>query len=436
MEHPGNYEVEAPTLPHSRQAEEAVIGGLLINSAVMDEIDLTPEKFFILRLGWVWKVADELRKSGRAVDSLTICDALEAKGQLSEFGGPAYLTMLMNQCPSTLEVPTYARMVAEYAVRRDMLAKATRIAQLAYDQSKDVAVSLAEAEREIMAIEVGSQTRTSTNIKGIKAASEITDSASKGNIKTVKTGIQDLDEAVKLQAPDFMILAGRPGMGKTALLLTITDNILERGGRVLFFSLEMSTAQVHMRLLGMHSGVSVNKQREGKMTSDEWEKYYSAIERTQTRKLWVNDQSAITAREMRQATRAIGRKPDLVIVDYLQLMGADGRHENRTQEVGYISKSLLGFAKDFDVPVIAAAQLSRAVETRAEKTPQLSDLRESGSLEQDASIVAFISRAAQDSTEAVLNVAKNRNGQPGLYSKLNYNGVRSRFETPIRMQPK
>lgn len=417
---------------HNREAEEAVIGGLLIAPDLFQDLTLKPDDFYLHRLRFIWEAFQRLDRAGVPADSITIEQELADMGRLDEVGGEGYLTGLLNASPNCFDTPHYADIVADYATRRRVVQAANRAATLAYDLSIEPERALAESEQGFAEIQTGERDHTANMAQGLRAAYDVTEQASRGHVLTVKTGFVDIDKIVKLQAPDLAILAGRPGMGKTACLLTIADNLCKEGAKVAFFSLEMSIPQVNMRLIAMHSGVSVGKQREGKLSSEEWERYNQAVETLQNHRLFVNDRASLTLREMRQAMRSIGRC-DLVIVDYLQLMAAEGKHQNRETEVSSISRGLKAVAKDFNAPVLAAAQLSREVEKRAERRPQLSDLRESGSLEQDASVVWFISRDAQASTEASLETAKNRDGEVG-YAKLVFNGLKGRFESVALMR--
>lgn len=419
---------------YSREAEEAVIGAALIAPELLDDVDIQAADFYDSKCREIWKAIKAIHYVGQQIDYLTVSNRLQSAGKLAEIGGDAAITAILARNTSAVGMETYAKIVGDDAIRRRLLATANNMARLAYDRGKDALEALGEAEKGLSGIETGGSSKTVDMAGGIRQAYEIAEDAAAGKSHTVKTGFYDIDRDVVLQAPDLAIVAGRPGSGKTAWLLTVADNVTKKGGSVLMFSLEMSVSQVHMRLNAMHSGVSVKDQREGRLTADQWSAYNQAIETLNGRKLYVNDQSGITLREMRQAIRGV-RGVDLVIVDYLQLMTAEGPAENRTQEVGRISQGLKAICKDFSLPLIAAAQLSRAVEQRADREPQLSDLRESGSIEQDASIVWFINRKMDD-TQASFRTAKNRDGETGG-TRLQFIGARSRFESlaAIGMRP-
>ena len=411
--------------PHSRQAEEAVLGAVLINAESYFDVAqfLQSDDFYIIRNRWIWDAFTRLHERRQPIDTLTVISELEQQGQLAESGGPAYIMALINQTPTSLHAEAYGRIVEQTAVRRRMLTAANDLAKLAYDQSQSIDTVLDEAEKSIFGI---SERRIRKDLQPIQQVlSEVYDRVDRmsqrgDEIMGVPTGLIDLDHLLGgLQKSDLLIVAGRPGMGKTGFMLSISKNAAQKHKKhVAFFSLEMSNEQLVQRLIAQETGIDTQRLRTGKLSDDEWPKFTHAIEVLSDTHIFLDDTPAITPLQLRTKCRRLHLEYglDLVVVDYLQLMGGDTRIENRVQEVSYISRNLKVLARELNVPVLAAAQLSRAVEQRADKKPILSDLRESGSIEQDADIVMFIHRPdalEKDSPRANIAeiiVAKHRNG--------------------------
>ncbi len=411
--------------PHNREAEEAVLGAVLINPEVYYDVSqiLQPDDFYIVRNRWVWDCFTRLHETRTPIDYLTMLQELEEHGQLSEIGGPAYLTALINQTPTSLHAEAYAHIVANSAVRRRMLASANQMAKLAYDQQSSIDTIIDEAEKSVFSL---SERRIQRDVQPIQSVlsdyfDRIDNLAQRDDeIYGVPTGLTDLDNLLGgLQKSDLLIIAGRPGMGKTGFMLSVAKNAaLKHKKHVAMFSLEMSAEQLVQRLIAQETGIEMQRLRTGKLNDDEWPLFTHAIEVLADTHIWLDDTPAITPMQLRTKCRRLHLEYslDLVIVDYLQLMTGDTRNDNRVQEVSYISRNLKVLARELNVPVLTAAQLSRAVEQRADKRPMLSDLRESGSLEQDADIVLFIHRPdamdkenpIQDVAEII--VAKHRNG--------------------------
>jgi replicative DNA helicase len=413
--------------PHSREAEEAVLGAVLINPEVYYDLAqfLQPDDFFIHRLRWVWESFTRLHESRTPIDILTVSEDLERNGQLVEVGGASYLTALLNQVPTTLHAEAYGRMIEAASIRRKMLTAANQIATLAYDESEKIDTVMGEAEKAIFNV---SERKLRHDVLPIRTVlSEYYDrmgelaGRSDEDIFGVPTGFIDLDRMLGgLQNSDLLILAGRPGTGKTAMLLTIAHNAaLIHKKRVAIFSLEMSNEQVVQRMIAQETGIDSHRLRTGKLNEDDWSVFTHAIEVLSDTKIHLDDTPALTPLQLRTKCRRLHMEYgiDLIILDYLQLMSGETRTDNRVQEVSYISRSLKALARELNIPLLSAAQLSRAVEQRADKEPVLSDLRESGSLEQDADIVMFIHRpdekdpAMQSVTH--LKIAKHRNGPVG-----------------------
>ncbi len=431
-----------PTIPHSREAEEAVVGAVLINPEVYYDVAqfLQAEDFYIHRHRWIWEAFTRLHESRTPIDPLTVAEALEQAGQLAEIGGPAYLTALVNQVPTSLNAEAYGRIVEAHSVRRKMINAANRIASLSYNTETSVDEVMNESEKAVFNV---SERRLRHDLQPIRQVLsdyyDRVDDLSKrpGEIFGVPTGFIDLDRMLSgLQPSDLLIIAGRPGQGKTGFLLSVAKNAaLTHKKHVAIFSLEMSNEQVVQRLLAQETGIDSQRMRTGKLNDDEWPLFTHAIEVMSDTKIFLDDTPAITPLQLRTKCRRLHLEfgLDLIILDYLQLMGGDTRTENRVQEVSYISRNLKVLARELNVPVLAAAQLSRAVEQRSDKRPVLSDLRESGSLEQDADIVMFIYRPDQYEKDtakqniAEIIVAKHRNGPVGSV-ELIFRSALAKFE--------
>ena len=361
----------------------------------------------------------------------TIClsedsEELESAGQLAEIGGPSFLTALLNQVPTSLHAEAYGRMVEADAIRRRMLTAANQIATLAYNERDLVENIIEESEKAIFNV---SERRLRHDVQPIRqvmseAYDRIDELAKRpGDIIGVPTGFLDLDRKLMgLQPSDLLIIAGRPGQGKSGFLLSVAKNAaLLHKKHVAVFSLEMSNEQVALRLISQQTGIDSQHLRTGKLDENEMGLFVHSIEVLGDTQIYLDDTPAITPLALRTKCRRLHMEYglDLIIVDYIQLMSSDTRTENRVQEVSYISRNLKVLARELNVPVLAAAQLSRAVEQRTDKRPVLSDLRESGSIEQDADIVMFIYRPDQYEKDTVkqnvaeIIVSKHRNGPTG-----------------------
>lgn len=443
---PPNDETPAPNYqsqPNNREAEEAVLGAVLINPEAYYDVAqlLQPDDFYVVRNRWIWEAYAHLHDQRLAIDYLTVCHELEERTQLAEVGGPAYITTLLNQTPTSLHAEAYAKIVAEQAVRRRMLAAANELARQAYNQQQTVDTIINEAEKSIFGL---SERRARRDVQPIQQVlSEYYDrvdqlSQRDEEIFGVPTGLNDLDHLLGgLQKSDLLIIAGRPGMGKTGFMLSVAKNAAQKHKKhVAMFSMEMSAEQLVQRLISQETGLDTQKLRTGKLSDNEWPIFIHAIEVLSDTHIWLDDTPGLTPMQLRTKARRLHLEYnlDLILVDYLQLMSGDTRNDNRVQEVSYISRNLKTLARELNVPVLAAAQLSRAVEQRTDKRPVLSDLRESGSLEQDADIVMFIHRPdamEKDSPRvnmAEIIVAKHRNGptHPGI--ELFFRANLARFE--------
>ncbi len=417
-----------PVVPHSREAEEAVLGSVLINPEAYFDVAqfLHADDFYLQRHGWIWEAFTRLHERHQPIDLLTVTEELERMGRLEEIGGAAYLAALANNVPSSLHAEAYGRIVEATAIRRRMLEAANQIAKLAYRENLSVDTVLDEAEKAIFGV---SERRLRRDIQTIEEAlSEYYEridqlSRREEELLGVPTGFVDLDKLLGgLQPSDLIIVAARPGQGKTSLLLSIVKNAAQLYRKhVAVFSLEMSNEQLVQRLIAQETGINSQRLRRGRLHEDEWALFTHAVEVLSQTRIFLDDTAGITPLQLRTKCRRLQMEHglDLVVVDYLQLMSGDIRTENRVQEVSYISRNLKLLARELNVPVVAAAQLSRAVEQRSDKRPVLSDLRESGSLEQDADIVMFIYRPEQYKEDtlkknlAEILVLKHRNGPIG-----------------------
>jgi replicative DNA helicase len=422
------HEEESQTIqsqPHNRQAEEAVLGSVLINPESFYDVAqvLEADYFYIIRNRWIWEVFTHLNNNRIPIDILTTSEELENRNQMDEVGGQAYLLMLVNQTPSSLNAEAYAKIVEETSVRRRMLASANEMAKLAYQQEKPVEDIINSAEKSVFNLSERRIRRDMQSMK--KVVDKYYDHVSSlyqrdEEIYGVPTGLVDLDRLLGgLQRSDLLIVAGRPASGKTGFLLTIAKNAaMKHKKHVAMFSLEMSNEQLVQRMIAQETGIGTEKLRSAKFSGNEWDLFTHAVGVLEDIPIFLDDTPALTPIQMRTKCRRLDleHRIDLILVDYIQLMSGDSRNENRVQEVSYISRHLKTLARELNVPVLAAAQLSRAVEQRQDKKPMLSDLRESGSLEQDADIVMFIHKKDQipDDTSPTslveLIVAKHRNG--------------------------
>lgn len=415
-------------VPHNSVAEEAVLGSILVNPESYYDVAqfLRSDDFYIHRNRWIWDKFVTLHEQRMPIDVLTVTDELEQAGQLAEIGGPAYLTALINDVPTSLHAEAYGRIVEETSIRRKMLAAANDIAKLAYQQENSVDSVMDEAEKAVFGVSERRMTRDLQSIQSVLSDyyDRIDQISRRGEeYYGIPTGFVDLDKLLSgLQGSDLLIVAGRPGMGKTAFMLNIAKHaalVLKK--HVAIFSLEMSNEQLVQRLISQETGIDSQRLRTGKLNEDEWPIFTQAIETLNKTKMFLDDTPALTPLQLRTKCRRLHLEfnIDLVVVDYIQLMTSGTRIENRVQEVSYITRNMKVLARELNVPVLAAAQLSRAVEQRTDKEPQLSDLRESGSLEQDADIVMFIHRPEMYEKDtlkqnlAQIKIAKHRNGPVG-----------------------
>ena len=431
-------------LPQNIEAECGVLGSIIIDpEAIVQVADfLHSDDFYRDAHRTIYEVILQLYEQREPADFITISDELERRNKLEEVGGASYITSLINQVPTSGNVEYYGRIVERTSILRRLIHAAGQIAAIAYEEG-DADVALDRAEQLIFNI---SQRHARTDFSLLRdILSEYMNKLDqlherRGTIVGVPTGFTDLDRLTGgLQRSDLIILAARPAIGKTSLALSLAHNsTVKYQHSVAIFSLEMSKEQLVQRLLSMDAGVDQQRLRTGWIEDDEWDRIIYAMGTLSEANIWIDDTPGITTVEMRSKARRLQAEHgiDLIIVDYLQLMqsvlGSGKRNENRVQEISEVSRNLKALARELNLPVLALAQLSRAVESRQSKVPQLSDLRESGSLEQDADIVMFIYRddiynpESERKNIADIIVAKHRNGPVGEVS-LYFQASQTRF---------
>ncbi len=413
------------TIPANPEAEEAVLGSLLIDPDAIIKVAsfLRPDDFYREKNAWIYQAILDLHERREPADFVTLVDELERRDQIQQIGGTAYITSLINSVPTAGHVEHYAHIVERTATLRRLIGAAGQIAALAYEEAEDVDEVVDRAEQLIFNVSERRIHRDLTPVRQIMHT--VVDRLDylhrhRGELLGVPSGFSKLDKLLGgFQKSDLIILAARPGVGKTSLALNFAVNAAKRyGQRVAFFSLEMSSEQLVQRLLAAETGINQQRLRLGEINDDEWPILMEAAGVLSETLLFIDDTPAVSALELRTKARRLQAEHglDMVIVDYLQLMRSDTRSENRVQEISYISRSLKSLARELEVPLIALSQLSRAVEARGDHKPILSDLRDSGSIEQDADIVMFIYREdmVKENSErkniADVIVAKHRNG--------------------------
>lgn len=412
--------------PHNEEAERCVLGAAMLNKDALYDVieEVTVDDFYNESHREIFRGIMDLYRESAPVDMLTVCETLKKKKALDMVGGRAYIATLTTEVPSTVNAGEYARIVSEKAALRQLIAAAEEIMDKGYEGKDDAKEVLNFAEAGIFQIGQKRQKSDYTQIQDILLKNvEIIDAASQnqGKVVGIPTGFKDLDELTSgLHRSDLIILAARPAMGKTAFALNIAQQTaVKAGSSVLIFSLEMSKEQLGQRLLAIQSRVEMQKLKTGSLDRKDWDRLNMALDELHSSKMFIDDTPGITIMEMRNKCRRLKAEHglDLVIIDYLQLMQFDGRADSRQQEISAISRHLKLLAREMDCPVIVLSQLSRAPELRQDHRPILSDLRESGSIEQDADIVIFLYRDDYynpDNSEkhgiCEVNIAKHRSG--------------------------
>jgi replicative DNA helicase len=416
--------------PHSLDAEKTVLGGILVNNKNLNVIlsIISPEDFYKDSNRKIIDKIISLVDKGLPVDIITLSDELQRAGALEEIGGASYLSSLMDGVPKSLNIEFHARIIKEKSLLRQLILSSAKIISSSYEQREDADLILDEAQAAIIGVAeqrvkpgfVSVGTLTAPTMDLIKTLHD-----RKETVTGIPTGFRDLDQLTSgLHDSEFIVVAARPSMGKTALCLNISQYAgIRTDYSIGFFSLEMAKEQVVIRLLCGEAQLDIKKVRTGFIGERDFEKLKLAAETLSRAKIFVDESPALTVMEMKAKARRLKMEQnlDILFVDYIQLMRPGGKFENRTQEMSYISRSLKELAKDIKIPVVGISQLSRAPERgRREPIPQLSDLRESGAIEQDADVVIFIYRPElyrpNDENikgEAEINIAKQRNGPTG-----------------------
>lgn len=437
------------TLPHNIDAEKSVLGAILVNNENYYRVieKLHPEDFYLDAHRVIYRQMVELIERSKAIDLITIQEELMRVSQLESAGGINYLASLLDGIPHLVNIEHYIEIIGEKSLMRQMINAANKVMAECFDQAEPAEEILDRAEQTLFGL---SEKRIKTGFISVKEmelpATKLLEKlyTEREMITGVATGFRDLDRMTSgLQSSDLVILAARPSMGKTALCLNVAQFVaLHKGLPVGLFSLEMSKEQLLMRMLCAEARVDAHKVRTGYLGKDDFRKLIDSLGRTTQAPIFIDDSSTLTVMEMRAKCRRLKAEHglSLIIVDYLQLMSGYGRVENRTQEISGISRGLKALAKELSVPVLALSQLSRAPEQRqGDHKPQLSDLRESGSIEQDADLVMFIYReevykpSEENAGLAELIVSKQRNGPTGIV-KLAFLREFTRFETLMDLQ--
>ncbi|HEX7371125.1 MAG TPA: replicative DNA helicase [Rhodanobacteraceae bacterium] len=432
--------------PHSIEAEQSVLGGLMLSAEAWDQVAdrLIEEDFYRREHRLIFRAIGQLAGSGQPCDAVTLGEWFERHGETAVVGGPAYLAELANNTPSAANIRAYADIVRDKSVLRKLIEAGTQIAGDGFNpEGRTTPEILESAEQRVFKI-------AEAGARGRKQAVSIRESLqetfadlikryeNRGQLNGLTTGFKDLDNLTSgMQKQDLVIVAGRPSMGKTAFALNIAEAVAMRAKQpVLVFSMEMSASQLALRLISSLGRLNQQKLRDGDLAEEEWPRISQAVSLLSESKIFIDDTPALSPGELRSRARRLKREHGalgLIVIDYLQLMQVPGNKENRATEISEISRNLKAMAKEMDVPVIALSQLNRALEQRNDKRPVMSDLRESGAIEQDADLILFIYRDEVYNKEsnskgiAEIIIGKQRNG-PIDTVKLTFLGQYTKFE--------
>ncbi len=447
----GDRQVESLRVPpHSIEAEQSVLGGLLLDNTAWDKISdhLREDDFYRYDHHLIFKHIARLIDQGRPADVITVFDALTSSGKIDEVGGLVYLNALAQNTPSAANIRRYAEIVRGRSVMRRLVSVSDEIAESAFSPNgRETDQILDEAESKVFAIaqegargQQGFVELQPLLAKVVERIDELYHRDNPSDITGVPTGFADLDGKTSgLQPGDLIIVAGRPSMGKTAFALNIGEHVaIDQGLPVAVFSMEMGGAQLAMRMLGSVGRLDQHKVRTGQLGDDDWPRLTNAIQKMQDAQMFIDETPALNSHSLRSRARRLAKQCGtlgLIIIDYLQLMSANssGGSENRATEISEISRSLKALAKELQCPVIALSQLNRSLEQRPNKRPVMSDLRESGAIEQDADVILFIYRDevynpdSQDKGTAEIIIGKQRNGPIGAI-QLAFIGQYTKFE--------
>ena len=432
--------------PASAEAEQAVLGSVLIDPACVSEVieQLSPGDFYFPENRSIFETIYSMFTSGSKIDAVTILEEMKTRGVYDEAGGRSYLLQLMDVTPTAANVKEYCAIVRGKSMLRDVLAAAEEIIALATENGGGDASDVTElAEQKIYAIRSGREIKGVAHIK--TAIQEMYDrldelALNPGGLPGIPTGLSELDSTLGgLNKSDLILIASRPGMGKTSIALNIALHAAKQSLKdVVIFQLEMSREQLATRLISNEALVDSRKLRMGDLTAEDWVKIARASSALAATRIYIDDNPAITVGEMKAKCRRLGGELGLIVIDYLQLMQSGKKVENRVNEISEISRSLKIMAKELNVPVICLSQLSRGPESRSDKRPMLSDLRESGAIEQDADIVLFLYRddyynsESEEKNVAECIIAKNRHGSTGTV-KMQWLGQFTRFSSQDRI---
>ncbi|MBI1891773.1 MAG: replicative DNA helicase [Burkholderiales bacterium] len=434
--------------PHSIEAEQSVLGGLLLDNAAWDRIAdfVSEDDFYRFDHRVIFQHLVKLINAAKPADVITVYEALTTSGKAEEVGGLSYLNALAQNTPSAANIRRYAEIVRDRGVLRKLITVSDEIAGQAFNpQGKEVKQMLDEAESKIFAIAEegargaqGFQEIQPLLTQVVERIDELYNRDNPNDITGVPTGFIDLDRMTSgLQPGDLVIVAGRPSMGKTAFSINIGENVaIESGLPVAVFSMEMGGTQLAMRMLGSVGRLDQHRLRTGRLNDEDWPRLTHAIQKMNDAQIFIDETPALNAIELRARARRLSRqcgKLGLIIIDYLQLMSATSAGENRATEISEISRGLKGLAKELNCPVIALSQLNRSLEQRPNKRPVMSDLRESGAIEQDADVILFIYRDevynpdSQDKGTSEIIIGKQRNGPIGTV-RLTFLGQYTKFD--------
>ncbi|MDR3394399.1 MAG: replicative DNA helicase, partial [Parasulfuritortus sp.] len=436
--------------PHSVEAEQSVLGGLMLENNAMDRVaDVINERdFYRADHRAIWRQIAVLINDNKPADVITVAESLDSHNLLENIGGLTYLASLAQNTPSAANIRRYAEIVRERAVLRHLAEVGSEISESAYNpEGRSASDILDAAEAKVFEIkEAGAKSTQGFQplqpllVQVVNRIDELYSRDNPSDVTGLATGFVDLDSKTSgLQPGDLIIVAGRPSMGKTAFSLNIAENIaLDSSMPVAVFSMEMGAAQLVMRMLGSIGRLDQHKLRTGRIAEDDWHKLTSALGRLNEAPVFIDETPGLTAMEVRARARRLARQNDnklgLIVIDYLQLMSGNGNGENRATEISEISRSLKGLAKELHVPIIALSQLNRSLEQRPNKRPVMSDLRESGAIEQDADVILFIYRDevynpdSPDKGTAEIIIGKQRNGPIGTV-RLTFLGEYTKFES-------
>ena len=418
------------TLPNDIEAEQSVLGSMFLSKYALQQAceTLTPDSFYLVSNAKIFSCIQSLAEKDVPIDLTTVTAALKNSNLLSEVGGVEYLSEILNIVPTAANIDSYIKIVEDDAIRRKLIETATNICSMGYESDRSVSETLDQAEQKILTVVKNRRTSEFKSIQNVlfKAQEDLERLAeTKNDITGIPTGWIDIDRATTgLHENELIIIAARPAMGKTAFALNLATSVaINTGKTVAVFNLEMSAEQLATRMLSSLGQVELNKLRTGNLLNDDWKRVNEAISQLSGAKMYIDDTPGINIGEIRSKCRRLASSDDglgLVIIDYLQLISGVGNYGgNRQQEVSDISRALKVMAMELQIPVVALSQLSRSVETREDKRPIMSDLRESGSIEQDADIVSFLYRddyynkesKTSDSTSiSEFIIGKNRSG--------------------------